>query len=226
MKNKYLKIWNSLSQGKAWSGDILNQKKCGEKYWIHTKVEPLFDENKDLVGYTSVSTDITNKKQVEFMSLTDSLTGLANRRQIDKSFNQMLAQADRYSFSLSIVMMDLDSFKSINDSYGHVVGDSVLIEVSDLILKNVRKSDIVGRWGGEEFMVICPNTQLSEALVVAETLRAAILGYEFCTAGQISSSFGVAQWMVKESAELLISRADNALYKAKNQGRNRVETAA
>jgi diguanylate cyclase (GGDEF)-like protein/PAS domain S-box-containing protein len=222
----YREIWLKLNNGQVWSGDIKNTSKSGNEYWIHSKIEPIYDENSKPIGCTAVSEDITNKKRVEVMSMTDSLTGLSNRRHIDKTFVQVIAQAERHHRPLSILMLDFDNFKTVNDNFGHLVGDRVLKSISNLIMENVRQSDIVGRWGGEELILICPDTKLKQAITIAETLRVRILNHNLSdNIGNITCSFGVAQWQNGEAVEHLVSRADKALYSAKNNGRDRVEVS-
>jgi len=120
-------------------------------------------------------------------------------------------------------MLDLDSFKDVNDTYGHQVGDGVLTGVAEILQKQVRNIDIVGRWGGEEFLIICPATGLQGILSVAEKLRSKIEKHIFPKVGTKTASFGVTAWCPDDSLETMIARADKSLYKAKEKGGNRVE---
>jgi diguanylate cyclase (GGDEF)-like protein len=122
-------------------------------------------------------------------------------------------------------LLDIDHFKKVNDSFGHPVGDQVLVHVASVLSECVRATDTVGRWGGEEFLIICPETDALGAAALAENLRHHIAGHPFPTAGNQSASFGVAEHRSGESMEATISRADTALYRAKNEGRNRVVVA-
>jgi diguanylate cyclase (GGDEF)-like protein/PAS domain S-box-containing protein len=222
--DKYQEIWVKLNKGEVWSGDIKNKNKFGQEYWIHSKIEPITDAEHKPIGCTAVSEDITNKKRIEVMSMTDSLTGLSNRRHIDNTFVQLLLKAKSSHQALSIIMLDFDNFKSINDNFGHLVGDRVLKSIAKLLQDGVRKTDVVGRWGGEEFIVICPDTNLKQSNTMAETLRIKIKNHTFSDpVGNITCSFGVAQWQKDEAVEHLVSRADSALYASKEKGKDRVE---
>lgn len=156
---------------------------------------------------------------------TDRLTQIANRAYLILQLNYMLKNARRNSQPLSVIFMDIDYFKQVNDTYGHRMGDYVLVEISSLIRERVRESDIVGRWGGEEFVMVLPNTGLNEAIGLAEQLRAMIESHRF-DHGKTTCSFGVAQMIDDDTDETLIHRADAMLYVAKAHGRNSVRPKA
>ncbi len=162
--------------------------------------------------------------ELEKASITDSLTGLFNRRRLDEAFAHELDRAQRYARPVSLIIADVDHFKSVNDIHGHQVGDEVLRAIAGLLRQGVRAVDIVGRWGGEEFLIICPDTDLEGALALAEKLRASIEEAPFPAIGASSSSFGVAQYRDGESFKDTVARADTALYRAKVNGRNRTES--
>ncbi|MDG1751044.1 MAG: GGDEF domain-containing protein [Thalassotalea sp.] len=153
------------------------------------------------------------KNQVE----RDPLTGALNRAGIEPIFTSEIK-------ILSLIFIDIDHFKSINDNYGHAIGDEILIEFVSLISKNSRATDFLSRWGGEEFLLICPNTKLNEASELAESLRLILSKHHWVKNIKLTSSFGVAQ-KGKESVDQFIERADKALYAAKAQGRNTVVTS-
>lgn len=161
-------------------------------------------------------------QQLENLSITDRLTGLFNRRKFDELFVRECERAQRTGLPLSVLMVDIDHFKSVNDSYGHQVGDQVLVAVASLLAQGVRKLDTVARWGGEEFMILCPATQLAGACALAENIRATIQSFDFPTVGKKTCCFGVAQYRSGEAGDALIERADAALYRAKHDGRNLV----
>lgn len=129
--------------------------------------------------------------------------------------------AKRHSQPLSLILVDIDHFKSVNDTYGHQVGDMVLSQTTKIISQNLRKSDIFGRWGGEEFVVICPQTNKNEAFVLAEKLRVAIEENEFEKVGHKTICLGIAELENDDNEETLVEKADKALYEAKNGGRNK-----
>lgn len=162
------------------------------------------------------------KEVAEKLAVTDRLTGLFNRLKLDQAFTAEYERCRRYGHPLSIVIFDLDHFKSVNDTFGHQVGDTVLIAVADILRQCVRTVDIAGRWGGEEFLVISPDTDVHGAEQLAEKIRAAIEAYDFPTVGHKTASFGVAEFAEGDSIDTLTTRADSALYHAKETGRNRV----
>lgn len=161
-------------------------------------------------------------KELEGLATCDSLTGVSNRFALDKAMNFELKKAGRYERPLSLIIMDVDHFKTVNDNYGHPVGDQVLKQMAALIRDSVRESDIPGRWGGEEFLVICPETDGTGARVLAENLRKRIENNAFPVPDKITVSLGCATLAAEDSVENLIKRADKRLYKAKETGRNRV----
>lgn len=161
-------------------------------------------------------------KELEALSVTDRLTGIFNRLKLDEVFAHEAERSRRYNRPFSIIIMDLDKFKDVNDRHGHPVGDEVLKGTAKLFAKNLRKTDVLGRWGGEEFMIICPETDLAGATKLAESLRKALEKNIFPKEVRLAGSFGVAEHQVDESPIDLLRRADKALYEAKAQGRNRV----
>ena len=166
---------------------------------------------------------------VERQALVDGLTGLANRRQCEETLASELARLQRFGGPLALVVTDLDWFKDVNDRYGHPSGDAVLREFALLLQETVRDVDLAGRWGGEEFLLILPGTNLAGGAQVAERIRAALAGRIVLSADgtpiPLTASFGVAATPPATTAAELFSAADAALYEAKRNGKNRVETA-
>ena len=166
--------------------------------------------------------------KVNYMAITDALTGLYNRRRFHDVLVSEFERAKRYSTPFSLVMLDIDHFKKINDSYGHDVGDTVLKEVSAILMKSIREIDTAARYGGEEFMVILPSTDKVKAHVVAERMRQTVENCEFTGVDRkITVSIGIAGMPDSkvEREDRLIRCADFALYRAKQLGRNRTVTA-
>ena len=162
------------------------------------------------------------------MSKTDALTGLRNRYGLQRSLQRELAEARRYARPLSCLLLDIDFFKSVNDNYGHAAGDTALMQVARVLTEAVRGSDVVCRYGGEEFLVLVPETNLDGATALAEKIRLAVSLRVFGDGERVFSltlSVGAAQLRLNESGNDMIARADEALYQAKQSGRNRVETA-
>jgi diguanylate cyclase (GGDEF)-like protein len=171
----------------------------------------------------------TQNVELERLATTDSLTGLANRRRLFDCLEQEVYRAQRYGTALSLVMFDIDHFKRINDCWGHATGDWVLRRIARETHQLLRKTDQAGRYGGEEFVVLLPETGLSEALLLAQRLSRRIsdtaITPEHDAPISVTVSAGVAALAPDETGEELIHRADQALYRAKKNGRNRVETA-
>lgn len=168
-----------------------------------------------------------DKEQLEKLANFDSLTKLYNRQAGLSKLRELINRAKRYKEDFSLIMLDLDHFKKVNDRYGHLTGDDVLEKVAALIRGNLRNTDVAGRYGGEEFIIILTRTDLTGAQVVAQRIRRMIETAEMKdSAGNVFSitvSQGLAGWDPGEDAHSLIYRADEALYKAKENGRNRVE---
>lgn len=164
-----------------------------------------------------------SNEKLRYISITDQLTGLYNRRKIDEMLKYEVYLSKKDKIPLSIIILDIDHFKRVNDNYGHLQGDKILKEIGNVIRKNLRKSDTVGRWGGEEFIIICINTVLNDANIVAEKLRKKISEHDFGIELEITASMGVSQLSDDGNIYEVISCADRALYNAKTNGRNRVE---
>lgn len=162
-------------------------------------------------------------EQLSLQATTDTLTGVFNRLKFNELLDAEIKRAMRYRAPLSLVMFDLDNFKKINDTYGHSIGDHVLKETARLIAGQIRAQDFFARWGGEEFMVLVPNTDLERTLILTEKLRGLVEGFDFGDNLRVTASFGIARYADNETADSFAGRVDEALYKAKNNGRNRVE---
>jgi len=165
-------------------------------------------------------------EKLQKLATTDVLTQLNNRSKIDEELLLKRDQYKRYKRVFSIIMMDIDFFKNINDVYGHQVGDNVLKEIAALLNKNSRSVDITGRWGGEEFFIICDEADINGAFIVAENMRTHIAAHHFEHIKELTASFGVAQIEVGMSIDTLIKKADDALYEAKRGGRNKTIKAS
>lgn len=156
-------------------------------------------------------------------SITDTLTGIYNRLKLDEDLSYAIKRSERTRIEFSIILLDIDNFKSVNDRFGHLAGDELLKAFSSLLLSVIRKSDIAGRWGGEEFLIICPDTDLRGCENLAEHIRKAIAEHQFPENRELTGSLGVAVYQQNEKADTMIARVDKALYRAKKHGRNRVE---
>lgn len=218
----YKELWNTLTHNQTWQGEIKNKAKDGTVYWVNAVISPDFDDNGSKRGYTAIRQDITDKKRAEELAITDRLTGLYNRLKLDEVLEYEISRSKRYGTALSLIILDIDHFKSVNDIYGHQIGDIVLKEVANTLLSCERESDTIGRWGGEEFLIVLPNTNLAGAMITAEKIRTAIENHLFSVVGKKTASFGVSEFLVEENENSFIERADQALYRAKSGGRNQV----
>jgi len=181
-----------------------------------------------LLWMTTLSIQISKRKKIEKklekLAIYDKLTSIFNRYKIDISMEEQLEIAKRYGKKLSFIFFDIDFFKKVNDTFGHKAGDTVLKEIVDIVKRKIRKSDIFGRWGGEEFVVILPENDIKHANMFAELLRKEIENHHFLKVGNITCSFGVTNIAQNDTIDDIMKRLDEALYRAKNSGRNRVDT--
>lgn len=174
--------------------------------------------------YRGMNREMKHKnKQLERLAITDQLTQVYNRLKLDEVLGYELARAKRDKNPMSVTLLDIDKFKLVNDNYGHQVGDNVLIKVSKLLLSHIRKTDILGRWGGEEFLILFPNTSLENATKQADKLRLLVAETDFGLGSPITISLGVASCADANCERIIVEHADQALYRAKHNGRNRVE---
>lgn len=193
--------------------------------WISVRIAA------DVLGQLeTASRELTRQKEAaEALARTDTLTGLANRRAFDEAATREIRRALRYNEPLALIMADIDRFKSINDTHGHHAGDRVLMSFAHTLQGSVREVDLVGRWGGEEFVILMPGTDIIEATQAAERMRQAVAAAPaHCEdlSCSYTASFGVAAFSTAApSLDALLGRADLALYRAKESGRDRVEVA-
>lgn len=204
--------------------DIKIITKSGEIRWFYIAIVTVKYHGK----WTGLGTaiDMTERKHMEQhlerTAQTDILTGLYNRLKFDEIIAREISCVSRHNSSFSLIYLDIDFFKKINDTHGHDVGDIILKEISEIIRKTIRVSDYPFRWGGEEFIIICPSTPMEDAKVLAERLREGVEKTLFVAGGKTTISIGVTQYCVGETVDEMIKRGDSALYQAKKEGRNRV----
>lgn len=245
-------MWRTIGGGVTWHGLLKNRRKDGSYYWVETTIVPFLDERGKPYQFVSVRTDITpikeaeevlhrSKEELEQMvaeqtaelrareaelhklATTDTLTGIANRRRFNLALDAELLRSDRHAIPLALILMDIDHFKRINDTFGHPTGDSVLVEFARAVEINIRASDLFARWGGEEFIIMAPHVDGENVLAMAEKLRQSVEATTFTAAGQVTCSIGASLYLPGESEQELLARVDAALYQAKQNGRNRVE---
>lgn len=163
------------------------------------------------------------QQELERLATTDTLTGIRNRRAFDEQLALELTRARRYGQKLALILLDIDHFKRINDRHGHQVGDRVLVDLAHVVGSRLRASEVFARWGGEEFIILAPNSDAEDAALLAEEVRARVEAHDFPEVGRVTVSLGVTEYTAEDSTDSLWKRADTALYRAKTAGRNRVE---
>lgn len=188
-------------------------------------IAPIHDSMKDTVGAVLIGKELRELKRLSHLTLTDDLTGAYNRRMMNEALAKALAELRRKGTGFTLVCFDIDYFKAVNDQFGHATGDRVLSELSKVVRTTLRNSDTFIRWGGEEFMIICYETEIEEALALVERIRLKIREHDFGLGRAITSSFGVTKAERNDSVEAIAERADTALYQAKAKGRDRCERA-
>lgn len=177
--------------------------------------------NTATIGRERLNAALARAEVLEELATTDVLTGLANRRAAIEALSRETQRAIRYGSSVSVMLLDLDEFKDVNDRHGHAAGDDVLCGVASILQATVRESDFVARWGGEEFLVVTPHTGAEQAGMLAERVRRQI-AHSRPGGHHVTASFGIAEFDGEQSVDRLLTRVDRLLYEAKNQGRNRV----
>lgn len=201
-----------------------NLRKDGSLFYVDQSIAQIQDKAGTVTHYVSFSKDSTERLQRELvlkdLASKDALTGLLNRRSGEQLLKQFDTDNHALNKSLCLIMLDIDNFKLINDTYGHAAGDATLESISLLLKSKARNSDSAIRWGGEEFLILLPDTNLIAAKEFAERIRNSIAQHQNLEAGQITASFGVAELQPDETIASLLSRADKALYKAKLNGKN------
>jgi len=196
-------------------------------------ITTVFEDVSQIIGYVLVLAGIwlwiTHNKEMtdelKRLAATDNLTGAYNRRQFRETIWHEINRAVRYGEALTLVAFDIDHFKAVNDTFGHIRGDEVLKKIAEIVRDNIRTTDIFARTGGEEFALIAPSTDPASASEIAERLRETINSHSFDSIGTVTVSFGVAGFKKGDNINAFIDRADKALYNAKELGRNRVEIA-
>ena len=223
----------------------------GSSLWIEVTMNGLYGHDHQFIGFVGVTRDIRERKSYEGelreardaaeaanlallsanavlhgQATTDPLTGVSNRRHFEQALAAQISQTRRYGEPLSMLIADIDQFKMINDHFGHQLGDLVIVELARLLKANLRKADLLARWGGDEFVVMLPHTPAEEAWQLAEQLRLSMAVHVFPVVPQLTGSFGVAELQPGETAEQWFARVDSVLYAAKAAGRNQVKLSA
>lgn len=228
----YKALWDDIVSGREWRGVFQNKKKNGQEYWERSTIAPLYDDDGKLLKFIGIKKDISEEHatnvEMDRLYRMDMLTKVYNRRSFFELAEEAFLENCRNEEDSVVMMLDIDYFKKINDAYGHTLGDMALSEFGTVCSKSIRKTDLIGRIGGEEFAIYLMETQLKNALILAERLRHNVENIElFCENGEkvnYTVSIGVSQIMPTDNKlDDALRRADSALYEAKRKGRNRVE---
>jgi diguanylate cyclase (GGDEF)-like protein/PAS domain S-box-containing protein len=224
----YQNLWSTLLKGETYKGTFINRKKDGTLYYESETITPIINEHGKTTHFIATGKDITEQRKLEEQLRTladyDALTQIYNRRKITELLEEELNRFQRNpSQSFGVLMLDIDHFKKINDTYGHDVGDAALKTFSETLKTYLRKSDHFGRLGGEEFLIIAPDTTKEALQALADKLRKTISDTPFPHIQHLTTSIGAAASHEGDTADTLLKRADTALYQAKEAGRNQVK---
>lgn len=234
----YEDLWDTILAGRVWHGEICNKRKNGEEFWESISINAIKDCQGCITHFVGVWRDVSVRKQheaevleqkqyFEKQSQTDELTGICNRRRIFAELEKELERACRYSRPLAGMMIDVDNFKKMNDQYGHLTGDRILKTFARVLGKSIRLTDILGRYGGDEFLLVLPETNLEEAKRVAERIRKNLRDYQ----EQVMDQFGIVTASIglvvidgfrPENKATFLDRIDKVLLLAKQAGKNTV----
>ena len=228
---KTLEIVNRMVKaGEHFSSVRFEQKqyrKDGSIFWTDTILSGIYDETNQFKELLGVTREITEKvklrEEIIKLSETDKLTQIYNRLKLDDALETELIRANRTNIPFAVILLDIDDFKAVNDKFGHQAGDKILIELAKLMKSCIRTTDLVGRWGGEEFIFILPDTDENGGMQFAEKIRKRVSETNFIKPEKITVSLGVSVYRSDVSVFSIISRADQALYASKNNGRNQVQ---
>lgn len=220
-------MWQTISSGKIYRDRLVNRCKDGSTYCEEMTISPIFNREGEIEYYASTGKDVTEQVKMQQalndLAMKDPLTNLWNRRFMAEVIEAEINRMDRELGGFGVMMIDVDRFKAINDQFGHDIGDHCLTCIAKLLSETVRSADLIGRWGGEEFLLLAKGIDASGIMRLAEKLRVTIESYEFSQVGKVTMSIGAASYQHHESIDSLLKRADEALYLAKNNGRNRTE---
>ena len=224
-------MWETIEKGKVWQKEIENIKKDNTSCWLDTTIQPDFDYYNNIIGYTAIRIDITDKKIIEQISITDAMTNIYNRRYFDSMFPKKLSLSKRLNKQLAFCMLDIDHFKQYNDTYGHQEGDTALIKVAKILGESLkREGDFIFRLGGEEFGMLYFTKDSTDALNIANTTKENIenikIPHKYNSASKfVTVSMGLYLYNYEKedlSPQEIYLKTDQLLYKSKQNGRNQV----
>ncbi len=229
-KEIFIELWNTIKSGKEWKGEIKNRKKDGGYFWTNTVITPEFNSKGQIISYTAIREDITDKKIIEEISITDGLTNIYNRRHFDNIFEKYINNSKRNNEIVTFILMDIDYFKQYNDNYGHQKGDEVLKSVAKFLKTTVKRADdYCFRLGGEEFGIVFKAKDISKAKSFATKILKGIenlkIPHEYNSASKyITVSIGTSCYYATDitNTKELYKNTDELLYKSKEKGRNQI----
>jgi len=223
-KHVFSQMWKTIQNKEIFQNIVKNRAKDGSTYIVEAKIFPIVVDG-EIVEYVSIRTDITKYEQEKERRIyTDDLTKVFNRLKFNELLELEIKNMRRFRLPFSVALLDIDHFKNFNDTYGHLVGDEVLIMIAQYINTHIRKTDIFARWGGEEFILFFKGTDINGAECVTNKLREAISKLKHSDIDiNITVSFGITEYQNNDTLDIIFKRCDDALYKAKQLGRNRVE---
>ncbi|MGC9386558.1 MAG: sensor domain-containing diguanylate cyclase [Hydrogenovibrio sp.] len=220
-------LWQRILAGEVYHNRIMNRCKDGSTYYEDITISPVFGADEAIEYFVSTGKDVSEQVKMQQalneMAMKDALTGLCNRRHLMSVIEQEMAERQACGQVIGMILFDVDFFKEINDRYGHDVGDEVLLEMAEILKHLGEGINHVGRWGGEEFLLLVLEPDLGEMIKTANGLREQIQQHSFSKIDRVTVSIGVTLSNVNDTPADLFKRADQALYKAKHNGRNRVE---
>ena len=228
----YKELWETILSGNTWQGELQNRKKNGDLFWSLEQISPMINEYGEIIHFIATMTDITSQKEekeeISYQASHDLLTGLINRREFEKRLERVLKSAQDEGSKHALCFMDLDQFKIINDTCGHVAGDELLRQVGDLMLSKVRQRDTLARLGGDEFALLMEHCEVRQAQDTSQKLIDTLADFRFHWEEHVFTigiSIGLASIDHNiQSCDEILSYVDSACYAAKDAGRNRVET--
>ena len=221
----YKKLWDTILAKKIYRNVIINKKKDGTLYYEDQTISPILDKDGQITYFVATSKDVSTQIKLEeklkLMATTDALTGIYNRYKMNEEIDFEIKKARRYNKGFALIMFDIDFFKTVNDTYGHDIGDKVLEEIAQIVGSGIRQTDTFARWGGEEFMILARNSDSDTAILLAEKIRKKVENFLFADGIEITISLGIAIYTKNKTKETLLKEADEALYQAKALGRNK-----
>ena len=220
-KNWVEQVWREPKRSKGIKVKMKSQKDA-LMYSFHIRISKMSYSNEYLLSFNDITEIEQEKDKIQTVAELDPLTQIYNRTKLNELFKLTFFSVNKYNRNFSLILFDIDHFKSVNDTYGHNVGDKVLVELARLVKGMLREKDIFARWGGEEFIILLEDGTINQAKVLANRLRKEIENYHFDVIKHKTCSFGVTEFVNGDTQTLILDRVDEALYFAKEHGRNQV----